>query len=283
MSANDFESLAMAKMFKAWITTEVAAQVQKIAPRRRVAEVTAIDLETRRAGVIYVGETNEVSLPFNLAVPAFVGQYVIVDGPPQDRSIVDVLGESGIEQKVQQNLADTPLPAYWEAPQIDALETFPTRLRPTASGDEFIIPTGRMAFIPLRVRTDSVFSQIATQLVTVGGATNRIILSAYSIRSDGTYSLVAQTPEIAPGSGPMVGILDTELSVQRGDMLAIGIHVSGSGDRPGIMALRHTVSPLPFGLDYTSAVLDVSSVPPSLTTEQLSFAYVVTPWAALIR
>lgn len=283
MSDDGLESLAFAKRFKGWIATEVAAQLQRIAPRRRIAEVVSLDTVNRRAGVVYVGEINEVSLPYNLAVPAFVGQYVVVDGPPQDRSIVDVLGESGIEKQMEENRAATPLPPYWAAPQLDALETFPIRLRPFDSTYEYTVERGTMAFAPVRAQVDGLFSQAAIRLLTVGSTDNRINIAVYSIQAGGDFVLLGSTADLTPVSGTILADLDTEISVQRGDMLAIGVRVSGSGSNPALLALRHTFSPLPFGTDYAVATMSVTSVPPSVTAAQLSHSYTTSVWAALLR
>ena len=283
MSDDGLESLAFAKRFKGWIASEVAAQLQRLAPQRRIAEVVSIDTVNRRAGVIYVGETNEVSLPYNLAVPAYVGQYVAVDGPPQDRSIVDVLGASGIEKRMEENHAATPLPPYWAAPQLDALETFPSRLRAFGNTYEHAVDPGTMAFTPVRAQVDGLFSRAAIRLLTTGSADNRINIAVYKILPNGDFVLLGATADLVPFGGTMLADLDTEISVQRGDMLTIGVRVSGTGSRPALLALQHTVSPLPLGTDYTVATTSVSSVPPSVAVAQLSFSYVVTVWSALLR
>lgn len=282
MSDDGLESLAFAKRFKGWIATEVAAQLQRIAPRRRIAEVVSLDTVNRRAGVVYVGEINEVSLPYNLAVPAYVGQYVVVDGPPQDRSIVDVLGASGIEKQLQDDRAATPLPPYWAAPQLDVLETFPIRLRPFDSTYKYTVELGTMAFTPVRAQVDGLFSRAAIRLLTVGSTDNRINIAVYSIQSSGDFVLLGSTADLVPVSDSILADLDTEISVQRGEMLAIGVRVSGSGSNPALLALRHTVSPLPLGTDYTVATTSVSSVPPSVTAAQLTPSYTTTVWAALL-
>lgn len=283
MSDDGLESLAFAKRFKGWIAAEVASQLQRITPRRRIAEVVSIDTGTRRAGVVYVGETNEVSLPYNLAVPAYVGQFVVVDGPPQDRSIVDVLGASGIEKQIEDDRAATPLPPYWAAPQIDALETFPVRIRPFNDTYEYTVETGTMAFTPLRAQVDGTFSRAAVRLLTTGSTSNRITLAVYRIDATGDLVLLGETGELVPSTATLLADLDTEIAVQRGDMLAIGVLVGGSGSNPALLAIRHTVSPLPFGADYAVATTSVSAVPPAVTAAQLSHSYVSTYWGALLR
>lgn len=285
MSDSGFESLALAKQFKAWITAEVSAQIQKIAPRRRVAEVTAIDLSARRAKVIYVGETNEVSLPFNLAIPAFVGQYVVVDGPPQDRSIVDVLGESGIEQKVTQNMAQTPLPEYWVQQDLDVLESLPMWFYLATEGPTYQFLTGELNLLPLRATVDSVFSQAAIHLTSAGSTNNRITLLAYLRSPSGVYNLVGKTPEIVPASGTLRGTFDNELSVQRGDRMFLGVHVSGTGTSPTSIAKTSLRTPLGitahsgFGLAHVG----VSEIPVTVDTAQVLRYYETSAWGALIR
>lgn len=284
MSDDGLESLAFAKRFKGWIATEVAAQLQRIAPRRRIAEVVSIDQASRRAGVVYVGETNEVSLPFNLAVPAYVGQYVAVDGPPQDRSIVDVLGASGVEQQIEENRAATPSPPYWAAPSLDVLETFPTRIRPLSASTEHTVSTGTMIVVPVRAQVDGTFARVAARVTVAGASSNTTTLSVYTIQPNKSMLLAAQATGVTSlATGTLVRDLDREIIVERNDMLAIGIHVAGSSTDPRFMSLAHTLSPLPLGTDFTVATLSVTTVPPAVDDGQLTYDFTSTPWAALLR
>ena len=285
MSDDGLESLAFAKRFKGWIATEVAAQLQRIAPRRRIAEVVSLDTVNRRAGVVYVGETNEVSLPYNLAVPAYIGQYVVVDGPPQDRSIVDVLGASGIEKQLQDDRAATPLPQYWEQQDLDILESLPMWFVPLSGGDTHSLATGTMTLLPYRATVDGTFSQAAINLSESGSTSNRITLALYLRTQNDSYTLLTQTTALVPATGLIQGTFESEVSVQRGDRLLLGAHVSGSGSAPATPAVRFLRTPL--GVTphsgYGMAYATVASVPTGLEPSQYPRYFDIAVWSALLR
>lgn len=279
---NGIESLAVAKMFREWIADEVAKQVQRIAPRRRIAQVAEIHLDTRRADVVYVGESEPVSLPFNAAVPAYPGQYVVIDGPPQDRSIVDVLGESGVEQKVADNLStNTPLPAYWEAASLGTLETFPVRIRNT--DPRFGLSGGTVVVSPIRVRVDTMLTKVSVWISDSGSSSNRVTMGVYSIEPDLSLALLASTVTTPVSNGPWERDLDSAIDAKRGQLLALAVRVHGSNTHTQIMSLLHGAPPTPEDMPYSLATVDgTSSMPTSIADSQFTFRRnAETIWAAV--
>lgn len=277
-----FESLALAKQFRAWITAEVAAQIQKIAPRRRIAEVVSIDLESRRAEVTYVGETSVVSLPFNVAMPSYVGQYVVIDGPPQDRSIVDVLGESGVEQRIGEVEESTPLPPYWARPSLSALETVPARLIAYGENAGRFFSNGDMALTPVRITHAATYSKISVRIEDIGVAANMVEVGAYRLNNLGAGPLISSAPARSVAKGTMVFDLDTVVDEPRGTIIGLGMRVSGSSSQVKALAHQHFVSPLGLGLDYSYAFLtSTTALPASADRDQMSPRQDYTVWSAL--
>ncbi|AKJ71818.1 hypothetical protein TIN4_21 [Tsukamurella phage TIN4] len=86
------------------VLTQIAAnEVQRLRPASRLAEVTAIDTIDKSLMVRFVGETNEVRVPYTSTSPANTGQYVRVGGTMHDRHVEDVVGTTATEAR----LADT--------------------------------------------------------------------------------------------------------------------------------------------------------------------------------
>lgn len=66
-------------------------------PRIKYGIVESIDYTTRTAMVLYVGEVDSVKVPFGFIAPTSAGDKVRVDGPKNDRYIVDVLPGAEID------------------------------------------------------------------------------------------------------------------------------------------------------------------------------------------
>ncbi|WAA19561.1 minor tail protein [Gordonia phage GalacticEye] len=75
-------------------------EVERLRPASRLAEVTSIDQEAKKVMVKFVGETNEVPVPFNSTAPANIGQWVRVGGTTHDRYVEDVIGESATDRRL---------------------------------------------------------------------------------------------------------------------------------------------------------------------------------------
>ncbi|AKJ71711.1 hypothetical protein TIN2_21 [Tsukamurella phage TIN2] len=86
------------------VITQIAAnEVNRLRPASRLAEVTSIDTLDKSVMVKFVGESNEVRVPYTSTSPANTGQYVRVGGTMHDRHVEDVVGTTATEAR----LADT--------------------------------------------------------------------------------------------------------------------------------------------------------------------------------
>lgn len=278
MSGSSIEDLAFAKQFKEWIAEEVAAQIQQIAPRRRIAEVTAIDMDARRAKVVYVGETSEVSLPFNSAVPSYVGQNVVVDGPPQDRSIVDVLGQTATERELGE--VEAPEPDLWIAPVDGMHESYPSRLRTNADHNE-AINSGNIVLAPMRARRTLRFYAVGVNVQTPGTSSNSLTLGIYKYEQDESWTLLGKSDPIPMAVGGMM-IINTDIrpTIERGSIFAVGAHISGTSTYTRLSALDHVEMPsFPSSGATMRRMSDVSAIPPAIQKSQTTAVNNKTLWA----
>ena len=78
-------------------------EIERLRPASRLAEVTKINSDAKTLLVKFVGETNEVLVPFTSVAPSNVGQWVRVGGTTHDRHVEDVIGTTDSESR----LADT--------------------------------------------------------------------------------------------------------------------------------------------------------------------------------
>lgn len=87
------------------IRTIVRSEIDKQRPKDRQAEVMSINLQAKTCQVIFVGETDLVTVPFTTTAPSAVGQFVSIGGTTHDRHIVDVLGTSRVENELRPVIA----------------------------------------------------------------------------------------------------------------------------------------------------------------------------------
>lgn len=75
-------------------------EVQRLRPASRLAEVTSIDTDAKNLLVKFVGESNEVLVPFTSIAPSNIGQWVRVGGTTHDRYVEDVIGTTDTESRL---------------------------------------------------------------------------------------------------------------------------------------------------------------------------------------
>lgn len=95
-----FDDYGTAARFRDLVERIATRTIERVRPRIQYATVQSFDLSTHTAVVRYNGETEDITLPFGLAVPSFIGQVVRVDGPHGDRYISDVMGGGGLLERV---------------------------------------------------------------------------------------------------------------------------------------------------------------------------------------
>lgn len=100
----------MATGFGDWSTSTKAhgvfkqiaqGEVERLRPAPRLAEVSSINQDDRSLMVKFVGETNEVKVPYTSVAPANVGQWVRIGGTTHDRYVEDVIGTTDTEARLE--------------------------------------------------------------------------------------------------------------------------------------------------------------------------------------
>lgn len=100
--------------------------LQKKRPDPRIAEVTGIDRTTRTLAVRFIGETEDVQVPYTSVAPANIGQFVRIGGTTHDRHVEDVVGQTELEVRSTitegrvKAILDTVTPD-WEDTAVDDL------------------------------------------------------------------------------------------------------------------------------------------------------------------
>lgn len=88
----EFRDFATATALRAVVKQWATEVVDAIRPRYRYATVQSVNLTTRKAFVLYEGDTDAVEVSFGtIAVPEGLGQVVRIEGVVGDRYISDVL------------------------------------------------------------------------------------------------------------------------------------------------------------------------------------------------
>lgn len=76
-------------------------EVERLRPASRLAEVTSINSDAKTLLVKFVGEANEVLVPFTSVSPSNIGQWVRVGGTTHDRYVEDVIGTTDTESRLK--------------------------------------------------------------------------------------------------------------------------------------------------------------------------------------
>lgn len=120
-----FSEYKNAVKFLALVRRVCAQVIETERPRIKYGIVQSINYTTRTAMITYVGEVDPVKVPFGYIAPSAVGDKVRVDGPKNDRYIVDVLPGVAIDF----TFVDAP-PAEPAPPTPGAPSTPPTDPHP---------------------------------------------------------------------------------------------------------------------------------------------------------
>lgn len=80
--------------FRESIRKLIGAEVERLRPRYRYAEVISFDINMGTAEVKYPGETETVTLPVSGGMPSVVGQIVRIEGMRGDRFVAGVSGST---------------------------------------------------------------------------------------------------------------------------------------------------------------------------------------------
>lgn len=97
-----FGDFATAKAIKSTVEKIASDKVEQLRPALKTAIVDSINTAEKYCMVTYVGESLSVKVPYNNVAPSYVGQFVRVGGPANDRRIEEVLGQTDSEDRLGQ-------------------------------------------------------------------------------------------------------------------------------------------------------------------------------------
>ena len=86
--------LAFAMQMRDIIRELISIEIDALRPEPTYAKVSSIDLATKTCMVIITGDTVAIKANYGSIAPSAVDQLVRIEGPPGDRYIADVLGET---------------------------------------------------------------------------------------------------------------------------------------------------------------------------------------------
>lgn len=97
-----FGNFSLAKDIKKTVEKIASDKVEQLRPALKTAIVDSINTDDKYCMVTYVGESLSVKVPYNNVAPSYVGQFVRVGGPANDRRIEEVLGQTDSEDRLGQ-------------------------------------------------------------------------------------------------------------------------------------------------------------------------------------
>lgn len=218
-----------------YVRDAVKSELNRHSPAPRTANVVSI--HDRYCMVTYTGESSVVKIPYNNLAPSYEGQVVLIDGPAGDRRIVEVMGRTSIESRIEDTENFQFTPPLWLASLIEYPETYPVVM--TNSTVE--LGTTWVNATPMVVPRTTSVSRLEVRLVTA--RTGSIKLSLYRVNSMFTQLIHVQSATVSSNTLTPGFNLSTPLAVERDDILcAVASQVSGS-DPIVCHALRHPDMP----------------------------------------
>lgn len=121
MGKKTLGNFSLAQEVKKTVEKIATDKVEQLRPAAKTARVDSINTVEKYCMVTFVGESLSVKVPYNNVAPSFVGQFVRVGGPANDRRIEEVLGVTESEDKLseyEKRLAFLELKAYATASPV---------------------------------------------------------------------------------------------------------------------------------------------------------------------
>lgn len=125
-----FSSIHSAAGMKRYLDQKIQSEVERNKPQVRTATVVSIDRKLKKCEVRYPGEEGTVRVPYGNAEPAAVGSRVKIDGPVGDRRIVDVVGRTRTQARIETLESRRWAAPMWAQSTYDYAETYPIRMIP---------------------------------------------------------------------------------------------------------------------------------------------------------
>ena len=218
------------------IRNTAVQEVNRVRPEPRTARV--VEIGDGHCMVTYTGEDTVVKVPYNTLAPSYVGQVVLIDGPMGDRRIVEVMGRTSMEGRIEdvENFRfSAPL---WFQSMTEYPETYPVIL----SNGNVELGTTWVNASPMIAPKDTDIVRMEIRLAATASAT--IKMSLYLM--DEVFSLLKHVKTVQVSANTLTpGFdLDAPLRVPRDQLLcAVVSKVSGS-DAVNARSVNHPALPV---------------------------------------
>ena len=228
-----------ARRFREQIRALARDVIEEERPAPRTARVVSWDPATRRAMVVYLGETEPVSVPYQGVAPSAIDQEVVIGGNRHDRHVIDVKGESGTEEGFRVYRVEDAL-GYLDA-YVTGAQSFPgdTWTGVNFAG-QFSTPVGIDVLDPSTFRV----AEPGMYRISTRFALKERVNMEYDVRLQKQFASNGSTKTIATGKfifrgddgdsenpEDYIGILPTPLETlqpfQRGDIFRVQANVPG--------------------------------------------------------
>lgn len=219
---SSFDSIHTAAQFNSYVRSKVEEEVNRLRPGPRTARV--VEIMEQHCTVQYSGEDTIVKVPYNNLKPTSSGQVVLIDGPMGDRRIVEVMGRTSFESRIEATEDFEFNPPLWFQSMTEYPESYPVML----SNHEMILGTTWVNATLMSAPRNNSIVRIEIRLRSaVPNATLK--LSLYSANNDLTLFSHIETQETSANT-PEPGItLSQPHYVAAGSVLLVAAsRVSGN-------------------------------------------------------
>lgn len=222
---------ADAKKFRDLVASIARAEIEKMFPQDRYAQVKEILEDERRVIVQYNGEPSDnlVSVPYNSVKPAYVDQWVRIGGGAGDRHVIDTLGESSAEVRTEEVLSEAPLHPKWMQPDLRMVDTAPAATQ-ADTNDSLLTESNRISGTLVRIPTRMTVGEMRVYIKAGRSGSIRGLLYRMTPQFDG--ELLAQTGLVSANVTNAERTLpfETHVPLERGDHVLVAVHNRAGGD-----------------------------------------------------
>lgn len=231
-----FNSIHTAGAMNRVIRKAAVQEIARIRPEPRTARV--VEIREGHCLVTYTGENSVVKVPYNSLAPSYVGQVVLIDGPMGDRRIVEVLGRTTFEGRIEEVENFRFSAPLWFQSMTEYPETYPVML----SNSNVDLGTGYVNASPMIAPKDTDVVRMEIRLNELVPASS-IRLSLYLMDETFTNLRHIKTATMAADTFTPGITLDQSLRVER-DQLMCAVVSQASGNTV-VRARSVTHPPLP--------------------------------------
>lgn len=213
----------------------IESDVKRLHPDPRTARV--VEIMEGHCMVTYSGEDTIVKVPYNNLAPSHVGQVVLIDGPWDDRRIVEVMGPTTFENRITGVENFTFSPPLWFQSMMEYPETYPIVM----TNDKLELGTSWVNASPMVCPRATQVVRVEIRL-TAAVSSSTIKLSLYRVNEDFTVMYHVESATVSGNTRSPGFTLNNPIDVAADDLLCVVASKVSGGD---MFAHGMTHPPLP--------------------------------------